>query len=93
MGELIADVKLPRNARVYREPCGTKYKADRIILSNLGYHDGKGNRVLKKKRRHKKKLIFYKKIKPKRDNNMLILAFVEIAVLLIYYFYLIFLAI
>jgi hypothetical protein len=32
---LIADVTVPADARVYAEPCGTKWKADRIELSNI----------------------------------------------------------
>jgi hypothetical protein len=32
---LIADVALPQHARVYAEPCGTKWKADRLVLSNI----------------------------------------------------------
>jgi hypothetical protein len=32
---LIADVTLPDDARVYAEPCGTKWKADRLMLSNI----------------------------------------------------------
>jgi hypothetical protein len=32
---LIADVTLPDDARVYPEPCGTKWKADRLVLSNI----------------------------------------------------------
>jgi hypothetical protein len=32
---LIADVTLPPDARVYAEPCGTKWKADRLVLSNI----------------------------------------------------------
>jgi hypothetical protein len=32
---LIADVSVPDDARVYAEPCGTKWKADRIELSNI----------------------------------------------------------
>jgi hypothetical protein len=32
---LIADVTLPDGARVYEEPCGTKWKADRLMLSNI----------------------------------------------------------
>jgi hypothetical protein len=32
---LIADVEVPDDARVYAEPCGTKWKADRIILHNI----------------------------------------------------------
>jgi hypothetical protein len=31
---LIADVTIPVDARVYR-PCGTKWKADRLVLSNI----------------------------------------------------------
>jgi len=34
-GDLIARVTLPPDARVYPEPCGGKWKADRIILSNI----------------------------------------------------------
>jgi hypothetical protein len=32
---LIADVTLPDDARVYAEPSGTKWKADRLVLSNI----------------------------------------------------------
>jgi hypothetical protein len=32
---LIADVTVPDGARVYTEPCNTKWKADRIVLSNI----------------------------------------------------------
>jgi hypothetical protein len=32
---LIADVTLPPDARVYAEPCGTKWKADRLVLSDI----------------------------------------------------------
>jgi hypothetical protein len=32
---LIADVTLPPEAHVYAEPCGTKWKADRLVLSNI----------------------------------------------------------
>jgi hypothetical protein len=32
---LIADVTLPFDALVYPEPCGTKWKADRLVLSNI----------------------------------------------------------
>jgi hypothetical protein len=32
---LIADVTLPDGARVYAEPDGTKWKADRLVLSNI----------------------------------------------------------
>jgi hypothetical protein len=32
---LIADVTLPPGANVYPEPCGTKWKADRLVLSNI----------------------------------------------------------
>jgi hypothetical protein len=32
---LIADVTVPDDARVYKEPCGTKWKADRLVLSNI----------------------------------------------------------
>jgi hypothetical protein len=32
---LIADVTLPPEAQVYAEPCGTKWKADRLVLSNI----------------------------------------------------------
>lgn len=32
---LIADVTLPPDARIYPEPCGTKWKADRLVLSNI----------------------------------------------------------
>jgi hypothetical protein len=32
---LIADVKVPDDAEVYAEPCGTKWKADKIVLSNI----------------------------------------------------------
>jgi hypothetical protein len=34
-GSLIADVTIPYDAKIYCEPCGTKYKADRIILTNI----------------------------------------------------------
>jgi hypothetical protein len=36
---LIADVTIPDDARVYKEPGGTKWKADRIILSNIRPRD------------------------------------------------------
>jgi hypothetical protein len=32
---LIADVTLPSDAQVYPGPCGTKWKADRLVLSNI----------------------------------------------------------
>jgi hypothetical protein len=32
---LIADVTLPPDARVYKEPCGSKWKADKLELSNI----------------------------------------------------------
>jgi hypothetical protein len=32
---LIADVTVPDDARVYAEPCGTKWKADKLVLSNI----------------------------------------------------------
>lgn len=32
---LIADVTIPEDAKVYKEICGTKWKADRLILSNI----------------------------------------------------------
>jgi hypothetical protein len=32
---LIANVTLPPDALVYPEPCGTKWKADRLVLSNI----------------------------------------------------------
>jgi hypothetical protein len=35
MGELIADVEIPEDALVYSEPCGTKWKANKIILKNI----------------------------------------------------------
>lgn len=35
MGSLVADVELPADAQIYCEPCGTKFKADKIILSNI----------------------------------------------------------
>jgi hypothetical protein len=31
----VADVTLPDGARVYADPCGTKWKADRLVLSNV----------------------------------------------------------
>ena len=38
-GIIMASVTLPEDAKVYQEPCGTKYKADRIILSNFMIYD------------------------------------------------------
>jgi len=35
MGDLVADVTLPANAKVYDDPTGNKWKADRIIISNI----------------------------------------------------------
>lgn len=32
---LIADVTIPADAQVYPEKCGTKWKADRLVLSNI----------------------------------------------------------
>jgi hypothetical protein len=32
---LIADVTVPDGARVYEEPCGTKWKADQLVLTNI----------------------------------------------------------
>jgi hypothetical protein len=32
---LIADVTVPVDAQVYAEPCGTKWKADQLVLSNI----------------------------------------------------------
>jgi hypothetical protein len=32
---LIADVTIPADARVYAEPCGMKWKADKLVLSNI----------------------------------------------------------
>jgi hypothetical protein len=32
---LIADVTIPTDARVYAERCGTKWKADQLVLSNI----------------------------------------------------------
>jgi hypothetical protein len=32
---LIADVTIPADARVHTEPCGTKWKADKLVLSNI----------------------------------------------------------
>ena len=34
-GELLAEVTVPCNARVYKDPYGDQYKADQIILSNI----------------------------------------------------------
>jgi hypothetical protein len=35
MGPKIADVEIPPDSRVYLEPCGTKWKADKIIITNI----------------------------------------------------------
>jgi hypothetical protein len=32
---LVADVTLPDDAEIYAEPCGTKWKADRLVLNNI----------------------------------------------------------
>ena len=38
IGPLIADVEIPLDAKVYSDPCGTKWKSDRIILKNIRSH-------------------------------------------------------
>jgi hypothetical protein len=34
-GNLIAIIKIPNDALVYKEPCGTKWKADRLIIDKI----------------------------------------------------------